>query len=119
MLTLPLRIHHSAATEIAPLLARLSHGGDRNPMRSAHSALFGGLALVIAIGCGGANPRSGFEEEADKNGTDPNGSSGGTIGGSNTFGGNVNGNLTLDPKNTTVIIDSATTPVTPGKQTFK
>lgn len=86
-------------------------------MRSAHSAFIGGLALVIAAGCGSAKPRSGFGAEDDQSGTDPNGPGGG--GGSSGFGGDAAGNLTLDPKNTTVIIDSATSPATPGKQAFK
>ncbi len=86
-------------------------------MRSAHSAFVGGLALVIAAGCGSATPRSGFGEDEDKSATDPNGGPNG--GGPNGFGGDAAGNVTLDPKNVTVIIDSATTPATPGKQAFK
>jgi hypothetical protein len=87
-------------------------------MRSLHSALIGGLALVIAA-CGGGAHRSGFDDGTDNNGTDPNGMGGNGSSGGSTFGGSVNSNLTLDPKNTTVIIDTATNPITPGKQTFK
>ena len=87
-------------------------------MRSAQSVLLGGRALVIAAGCGGGSGRSGFNEDEDKSATDPNAGPGGP-GGPGGFGGDATQNVTLDPKNTTVIIDSATNPITPGKQAFK
>ncbi len=90
-------------------------------MRRTHSALVGsGLALTlcIAVGCSGGGGRSGFEAEQQSNATDPNGNptGGGPAGG---FGGDATQMLTLDPKNTTVIIDSATNPATPGSAAFK
>ena len=90
-------------------------------MRRTPSALVGsGLALTLclAAGCSGGGGRSGFEAEQQSNATDPNGNptSGGPAGG---FGGDATQMLTLDPKNTTVIIDSATNPATPGTAAFK
>ena len=90
-------------------------------MRRTPSALVAsGLAftLCIAVGCIGGGGRSGFEAEQQSNATDPNGNptSGGPVGG---FGGDAAQVLTLEPKNTTVIIDSATNPATPGSAAFK
>ena len=90
-------------------------------MRRTPSALVcSGLALTlcIAVGCSGGGGRSGFEAEQENAATDPAGnpSGGNPTGG---FGGDATQNVTLDPKNTTVIIDSATNPITPGKQAFK
>jgi hypothetical protein len=91
------------------------------PMRNTSSALVGSglaLALVIATGCGGGSTRSGYDEQQQETaGTDPNADpQGGPAGG---FGGDPSQNVTLEPKNTTVIIDSATTPATPGTAAFK
>lgn len=90
-------------------------------MRRTPSALVAsGLAftLCIAVGCSGGGGRSGFEAEQQSNATDPNGNptGGGPVGG---FGGDAAQVLTLEPKNTTVIIDSATNPATPGSAAFK
>src|SRR4051794_16281681 len=91
-------------------------------MRRTSSALVASalaLALSLAIGCSGGGGRSGFEAEQENQATDPAGdpgSSGGTSGG---FGGDATQNLTLEPKNVTVIIDSATKPATPGSAAFK
>lgn len=81
--------------------------------------VLGGLALLLAAGCGGGERRSGFEEEQENAATDPSGdgTSGGPSGGFG--GGDASGNVQLDPKNTTVIIDSATSPATPGSIAFK
>ena len=89
-------------------------------MRSSNSVLLGGLAVLTsaAIACGGGNARSGFTQEEQTAATDPadDGTSGGPAGG---FGGDAAQNVTLEPKNTTVIIDTATTPITPGSAAFK
>jgi hypothetical protein len=89
-------------------------------MRSSHCLLLGGLAVFTsaAMACGGGNARSGFGEEEQIAATDPSGegASGGPVGG---FGGDAAQNVTLEPKNTTVIIDTATTPITPGSAAFK
>jgi hypothetical protein len=80
--------------------------------------MVGGLAFAVAVGCGGGG-RSGFDDTPqDTNANQPSGSSG-DQGSSGTFGGQITPGLELDPKNTTVIIDSATTPVTPGAITYK
>jgi hypothetical protein len=111
---LPARVHHSVAAKVF----RRSNE-ESSEMRSFQPVFFGGLALVIAAGCGGGSTRSGFDSSQDPNSS--NASSGGTSGtsGSGGFGGMATDSVTLDPKNTTVIIDSATNPVTPGKQIFK
>jgi len=89
-------------------------------MRSSHCLLLGGLAVFTSavIACGGGNARSGFGEEEQTAATEPSGegTSGGPTGG---FGGDPAQNVTLEPKNTTVIIDSATAPTTPGSAAFK
>jgi hypothetical protein len=92
-------------------------------MRSAHAASVArsgfALALVIAAGCSSGDKRSGFDngQAQDNTAADPNPPGGsGTSGG---FGGSSTASVTLDPKNVTVIIDSATTPATPGTAAFK
>jgi len=75
--------------------------------------------LGVVIGCG-AGSRSGFER--DDQSTEPVTGDGSSSGGDTTsggFGGDVTGGVELDPKNTTVVIDSATDPVTPGVVTYK
>lgn len=89
-------------------------------MRAAHSLLLGGLVLGVLAACGGGGGREGFDENGDPI-PDPNA---GTTGESDTqsgsFGGPAStGGVTLDPKNTTVIIDSATNPATPGSVAYK
>jgi hypothetical protein len=91
-------------------------------MRSAHAASVArsglALALVIAAGCSSGDKRSGFDSQTQDNAsTDP--SAPGTDGTSGGFGGSSTAGVTLDPKNVTVIIDSATTPATPGTAAFK
>ncbi len=92
-------------------------------MRSAQSASVArsgfALALVMAAGCSSGDKRSGFDNSQTQtnSATDPNAPGGsGTSGG---FGGSSTAGVTLDPKNVTVIIDSATTPATPGSAAFK
>lgn len=70
----------------------------------------------MATACGGGNARSGFEEEELTSANLPDD---GTPGPSGGFGGDATQNLVLDPKNTTVIIDTATAPTTPGTAAFK
>jgi hypothetical protein len=92
-------------------------------MHSTHavgSVLFGSLALFVAAnaaGCGGGSGRSGFQEQEAVEGTDPNGDPNGDPG--TGFGGDPAANLTMEPKNTTVIIDMATSPATPGSVAYK
>ncbi len=81
--------------------------------------VLGSTALLMAAGCGGDGSRSGFEEEQANAATDPVGGGGTSGGPGGAFGGDVKGNIQLDPKNTTVIIDSATNPATPGAIAFK
>ena len=88
-------------------------------MRSAQSVLFGGLAVVIAAGCGGGGDRSGFDMTGDPSNAASSGGDGTSGSPAPGFGGNATQSLVLNPKNVTVIIDSATTPATPGKQIFK
>jgi hypothetical protein len=71
----------------------------------------------MAVGCSGGGGRSGFEAEQEHNATDPSGDPNGNP--SPGFGGDATALLTLEPKNTTVIIDSATNPATPGTAAFK
>lgn len=80
------------------------------------------VALTIAIGCGSSD-RSGFGDNEQN--TDPstpgvggNGSSGGDNA-SGGFGGTPSGDIEVDPKNTTIIIDSATNPATPAELVYK
>lgn len=87
--------------------------------RFAHSIWFGCLALVVAAGCGGGGSRAGFDEE-DLDSTDPTGDGeGSSSSSSGSFGGQPIGDVVLDPKNTTVIIDTATSPATPGSVAYK
>src|SRR5687768_3266993 len=78
---------------------------------------FSGLVLVLVAGCGEGGIRAAFgDEEQDTNPTESENGSGGPGG---AFGGAATGNVELDPKNTTIIIDTATNPVTPGSITYK
>ncbi len=75
-----------------------------------------GLATVVACGSGSGR---GYNEE-EQNATDPANANGeGPNGGDPGFGPQASGALALDPKNTTVIIDTATNPPTPGSVTFR
>ena len=74
--------------------------------------------LLVAIGCGSS--RSGFDEqEQAQDPSKPGTSSSGGDGTRGGCGGDVSGDVQLDPKNVTLIIDSATNPVTPGTVTYK
>lgn len=85
--------------------------------RSARSLVLGGLVFAVAspsfVGCGSKDP-SGFgdwEKSSDPN--DP-------ANGGGKFGTDGTGEaLVLDPKNATVIIDSTTSPPTPGTLTYR
>ena len=86
-------------------------------MRNAQSALFFGIALVIAAGCGSSAARNGFDDQVqDNTGTPTDPSLGG---GDPSFGGDAAKNVVLDPLNATVIIDTAANPVVPGTVTYK
>lgn len=90
-------------------------------MRSAHSALVSSglaLGLVLAAGCSGGSGRSGFDEQQQNAATNPDGGAGG--GSPIGFGSDPAAqNVVLEPKNTTVVIDTATNPATPGSAAFK
>jgi len=87
-------------------------------MRTAQSALFVGLALVIAAGCGSSAPRNGFDEQSQDNTTNPTDPSLG--GGAPGFGGgDASKNVVLDPLTAIVVIDTAGNPVVPGSVTYK
>ncbi|AKU94361.1 hypothetical protein AKJ09_01025 [Labilithrix luteola] len=79
-------------------------------IRSVRSLVLGGLVFAVAVGCGSKDP-SGFEDwQKNTSPTDPSGK----------FGGSTTGeSLVLDPKNATVIIDSTTSPPTPGTVTYR
>jgi hypothetical protein len=79
----------------------------------------GGL-VVVMIGCGGSS-RSSFDEgTTDPNQPNPTQQTTGSDQSSGSFGTTSNTpGLELDPKNTTVIIDTATNPATPGTVAYK
>jgi hypothetical protein len=85
-------------------------------MRSAQSASFFGLALVIAVGCGSSSKRAGFDDQDQNSTADPNDPS---LGEPGFGGGDPTKNVTLDPLNATVIIDTAAAPVVPGTVVYK
>ncbi|HSO39660.1 MAG TPA: hypothetical protein VLT33_44340, partial [Labilithrix sp.] len=85
-------------------------------MRSAQSALFFGLALVISVGCGSSASRNGFDDQEQNSTTDPSNPS---LGGDPGFGGDAAKNVVLDPLTATVIIDTAANPIVPGSVTYK
>lgn len=80
--------------------------------RSPRSLLVAGIVLGVVVGCGGTE-RSGFTDEQEAVANDPTESGGGS------FGGQAASSVVLDPKNTTVVIDTATNPPTPGSVTYK
>ena len=95
---------------------------DAAAMRTTGTLLLLASASVLsaAVACGGASSRSGgtFEDpEGDPN-APASGTAGADAGASPAFGGSTSA-LTLAPKNTTVVIDLATTPATPGAVTYK
>src|SRR5262245_50484865 len=81
-------------------------------IRSVRSLVLGGLVFAVAVGCGSKDP-SGFEDwETNK---DPNDTAN-----SGKFGDSQGREtVVLHPKNATVIIDSSTTPPTPGTLTYR
>jgi hypothetical protein len=88
-------------------------------VRRSASRLLGGL-VVVAVGCGGSG-RSRFDETSqDPTGPTPTQQTNGADLPPGSFGGGpTTPGLVIDPKNTTVIIDTATNPATPGSATFK
>ncbi len=89
-------------------------------VRRSASRLLGGL-VVVMIGCGGSS-RSGFDDgSGDPNGQPPSQqTTGSDQSSSGSFGmGTTTAGLEIDPKNTTVIIDTATMPATPGSVAYK
>jgi len=89
-------------------------------MRNLNSVLLGGLVVVLAA-CG-SSARSGFQEGTqEQEATDPQGDGEQSSGSSGSgFGnGDASQNVALEPRNTTVIIDSATNPATPGSVVYK
>jgi hypothetical protein len=86
--------------------------------RSLASSLLGGL--VVVIGCGGGSGRSGFEDQLNGDGQPPTQNTTGAPDDQGSFGkGTATPGVVIDPKNATVIIDSATNPATPGSVTYK
>lgn len=80
----------------------------------------GALALltgvVVAAGCGsGSRPGLGGADPA----TGPAPDGGGGSNSSGGFGPGGTGGIEMDPRNATIIIDSATNPATPGTVTYK
>ena len=99
-------------------------------MRNAHSpsvdklGRFGSgfgfaFALAALAACGSGDKRSSFDNTQDNTPTDPSATTDPGSDGTSGFGGGSTAAVTLDPKNVTVIIDSATTPATPGSTIFK
>ncbi|MBX3208153.1 MAG: hypothetical protein KF764_24110 [Labilithrix sp.] len=74
--------------------------------------------LLVAVGCG-AGTRSGYDEQEQTTNPSTPGDSNGDDTPGGGFGGDVTGDVELDPKNTTIIIDSATDPVTRATVTYK
>lgn len=85
-------------------------------IRSASSFLLGGLVVVLAA-CGSGG-RDGFDLTQDEQNTDPAGDPS-TDTTSGSFGGQTSAGMALDPKNVTVVIDTAVSPASPGSATFK
>jgi hypothetical protein len=84
------------------------------------------LGVATAIGCGTPADRSGFDTSTDNTDPSAGGDNSGQNGGDNSMGpsfggsgGSNSGGLALNPKNTTVIIDTATMPVTPATLAYK
>lgn len=78
-------------------------------------------ALAIAVGCGESS-RAGFaasEQSVEPSTPNDSPSAIGNGAGSGGFGGEAAGDVELDPKNATIIIDMATSPATPGTVTYK
>jgi hypothetical protein len=89
-------------------------------VRSALFPSFSCLVLALAVpvsGCGEGGIRAAFGDEEQT--SDPTEGDEGNGGPGGSFGGTATGDVELDPKNTTIIIDTATNPITPGAVTYK
>jgi hypothetical protein len=87
-------------------------------MRSTSSLLLGGLVVVLAA-CGSGNGRGAFDTTQDEQKTEPTGGDP-SADPSGSFGtGGAQPGLAIDPKNTTVVIDTAASPTAPGTAVFK
>lgn len=80
-------------------------------MRLRKFAFLVSIATVVA--CSSATRRTGFNDD-EINATSPDGDMG-----NGGFGKGALSDIEVDPKNTTIFIDSATTPETPGTVTYK
>jgi hypothetical protein len=76
------------------------------------------LWVGLLISCG-STERSGFSGDDTTEKVDPTDPSRTGAGPSSSFGGDVNGNVVVEPKNTTIIIDTATSPVTKAEVSYK
>ena len=82
------------------------------------AALGSAMLVLLAVACGGGSGRSGFAE--DDLAGDPAQSQDPTEGTSGSFGGGgPQTGVRLEPKNTTIVIDTATNPATPAQLTYK
>lgn len=83
--------------------------------RRTSSFFLGGLVVLLAA-CGSGG-RDGFDLGQDEQKTEPTGDAPAEPSGS--FGGQTSAGMALDPKNVTVVIDTAASPAAPGSATFK
>jgi len=88
------------------------------PMLASRSLLLGGLVVVVAA-CGGSGARDGFDEAEQNTPTEPGPAGTAPPPPEQGFGGSASGSVALEPRNTTVIIDTATAPVTPGSVVYR
>ncbi len=93
-------------------------------MRNITTSLFilSSLGVLAAVGCGSPSGESGFDvaQNPDSTNIDTDGGPGGSgpsLGGGGGAAGTAG--LSLDPKNTTVIIDTAQMPATAGTLAYK
>lgn len=86
-------------------------------IRFAHKTWFACLVLAVTAGCGEGGIRAAFED--DEEATEPTNDEQSSNGPGGSFGGQAAGEVELDPKNTTIIIDTATNPITKGSITYK
>lgn len=75
-------------------------------------------ALVVLVACGGAETRESFEGQAVSTPTDPADPNEDPAPSGGGFGNDATAGLTLEPRNTTVVIDLATSPATPGSVVY-
>lgn len=76
-------------------------------------------SLAALVACGSSGNRSFDAEQQENAPTEPTDGTPGSSTPEPGFGKQASGALTLDPKNTTVVIDTATAPATPGSVAFK